>query len=68
MEENKSNEIKEKITSKVTIGEVLSPIYIFGFFLSITISYLSYYSLKWAIIHGIFSWIYVIYYAINYCI
>lgn len=36
----------------------------FGTALAICISWSENYSLLWAIIHGIFSWLYVIYYAI----
>jgi hypothetical protein len=36
----------------------------FGSALAIAISYTSYHSILWAIIHGIFSWFYVIYFAL----
>ncbi|MDH3252718.1 MAG: hypothetical protein OEM41_07990 [Ignavibacteria bacterium] len=38
----------------------------FGTALAITISWTTNHSIIWAIIHGIFSWIYVIYYIIVY--
>lgn len=38
----------------------------FGSALSIVISYTKWHSIGWAILHGIFSWGYVIYYAIKY--
>jgi len=38
----------------------------FGTCLSMIISYTAYQSIGWAIIHGIFSWFYVIYYFIKY--
>ena len=38
----------------------------FGTALAITISWSVNHSLVWAIIHGFFSWLYVIYYAIRY--
>ena len=38
----------------------------FGTALAIAISYNANHSIFWAIIHGIFSWVYVIYYAIFY--
>lgn len=38
----------------------------FGTALAITISWHANQSLLWAVIHGILSWIYVIYYAIRY--
>jgi hypothetical protein len=37
----------------------------FGSALAITISWSLWHSLLWAIIHGIFSWAYVIYYVIT---
>jgi hypothetical protein len=38
----------------------------FGSCLAIVISYTSWHSIPWAILHGIFSWGYVIYYTIKY--
>lgn len=38
----------------------------FGCALAITISWTTWNSIGWAIIHGLFGWIYVIYYAIQY--
>jgi len=38
----------------------------FGSALAITISWTANHSILWAILHGIFSWFYVIYYAIRY--
>jgi len=38
----------------------------FGTCLAIVISYNAWGSIWWAILHGIFSWFYVIYYAIKY--
>ncbi len=38
----------------------------FGTALAIAISYVNNHSILWAIIHGFFSWFYVIYYAIVY--
>ena len=38
----------------------------FGSCLAIVISYVKWQSIFWAIIHGILSWIYVIYYIIRY--
>ena len=37
----------------------------FGAALAIAISYTTNHSILWAIFHGIFSWIYVIYFAIT---
>jgi len=38
----------------------------FGSALAMVISYANWHSVGWAIIHGILSWIYVIYYIIKY--
>ena len=38
----------------------------FGSALAMVISYTTWRSIGWAILHGIFSWIYVIYYIIRY--
>jgi hypothetical protein len=38
----------------------------FGCGLAMVISYSNWHSIPWAILHGIFSWFYVIYYAIRY--
>ena len=38
----------------------------FGSALAMIISYTAYTSIGWAIVHGILSWIYVIYYIIRY--
>lgn len=38
----------------------------FGSALAITISWSANQSLFWVIVHGIFSWLYVVYYAIRY--
>jgi hypothetical protein len=38
----------------------------FGSALAITISWSANHSILWAIIHGILSWFYVVYYAIKY--
>jgi hypothetical protein len=38
----------------------------FGSCLAMIISYTAWHSILWAILHGIFSWGYVIYYAIKY--
>ncbi len=38
----------------------------FGTALAIAISWSANHSILWAIIHGILSWVYVIYYAIRY--
>lgn len=37
----------------------------FGSALAITISWSTHHSILWAILHGVFSWFYVIYYAVT---
>ncbi len=38
----------------------------FGSALAMVISYTAWHSILWAIVHGLMSWVYVIYYAIRY--
>lgn len=38
----------------------------FGSALAMVISYAAWHSIGWAILHGIFGWLYVIYYIIRY--
>lgn len=38
----------------------------FGSALAMVISYTTWHSIFWAIIHGVLSWVYVIYYIIRY--
>lgn len=38
----------------------------FGSALAMVISYVNWHSIGWAIIHGLLSWVYVIYYIIRY--
>ena len=37
-----------------------------GNVIAAVVSYCSWHSIGWAILHGIFGWIYIIYYAIKY--
>ncbi|WP_438315655.1 hypothetical protein [Sporosarcina sp. FA9] len=50
-------EVKDKTKSRVTSGVT------FGSALAIAISWSLHKSIFWACIHGLFSWLYVIYYA-----
>ena len=54
--EKSSSTIKNTVKSGVSLGSCLAMI----------ISYTAWKSIPWAIIHGIFSWLYVIYYAFKY--
>ena len=38
-----------------------------GVSLAVVISFVKWGSIPWAILHGILGWLYVIYYAIQYC-
>ncbi|MBI3005280.1 MAG: hypothetical protein HYY49_07665 [Ignavibacteriales bacterium] len=46
---------KEFVRSGITFGSALA----------ITISWSAHHSILWAIIHGLFSWLYVLYYALT---
>lgn len=50
----------EAITKTVKTGIT------FGSALAMVISYVNWHSVGWAIIHGLMSWVYVIYYIIRY--
>lgn len=55
-----SSDKKEVITKTVKTG--IS----FGSALAMVISYTNWHSVLWAILHGLLSWIYVIYFVIRY--
>lgn len=57
-EDSKSSGGHSSTAAKAGIG--------FGTALAITISWSANGSIAWAIVHGLLSWIYVIYYAIQY--
>ncbi len=50
----------------ITVEKTVKTGITFGSCLAIVISYTSWHSILWAIIHGIFSWVYVVYYVIVY--
>ena len=54
------NNKNETITKTVKTGIT------FGSALAMVISYVNWQSIVWAIIHGLMSWVYVIYYIIRY--
>ena len=63
MEENEVVTTKNGTTIvKKSVTKGLS----FGSALAMVISYSAWHSIGWAILHGIFSWVYVIYYVIKY--
>ena len=51
---------------KVTVSKTVQHGVTFGSALAMVISYVNWHSIGWAIIHGILSWGYVIYYVIRY--
>lgn len=53
---------REFITVEKTVRSGIT----FGSCLAMVISYTNWHSILWAIIHGLLSWIYVIYYIIAY--
>ena len=52
MEDNKSMTVKKTVKSGITFGSALAMV----------ISYTTWKSVGWAIFHGLFSWVYVIYF------
>ena len=56
MEEHKSTVVQKTVKSGVTFGSALAMV----------ISYTNWHSVGWAILHGLMSWAYVMYYIIRY--
>lgn len=54
------NRKKDAVSNSVKSGIT------FGSALAMVISYVNWHSVGWAIIHGLMSWVYVIYYIIRY--
>lgn len=57
--------VQRERTERVVVKEVVKRGASFGSALAIAISYTAHKSILWAIVHGIFSWFYVIYFAIT---
>ena len=55
-EKEKNTVIKKTVKSGVSFGSVLAMV----------ISYSAWHSIGWAIVHGLLSWVYAIYYIIKY--
>lgn len=53
---NKNDVVSKGVKSGITFGSALAMV----------ISYVNWHSVGWAIIHGLMSWVYVIYYIIRY--
>ena len=56
MNENRQTTVKKTVKSGITFGSALAMV----------ISYSTWQSVGWAIIHGLMSWIYVIYFILRY--
>ena len=56
----------EEKSRKHKIGETAKSGITFGSALAMVISYVNWHSIGWAIVHGLLSWAYVIYYIIIY--
>ena len=56
MENNRENTVKKTVRSGITFGSALAMV----------VSYTAWHSIGWAIVHGLLSWAYVIYYIIRY--
>lgn len=56
MSDKKGNVTKKTVESGITFGSALAMV----------ISYTTWHSVGWAIIHGLLSWVYVIYFLIRY--
>ena len=57
--------VQRERTERVVVKEVVKRGATFGSALAIAISYSANKSILWAIVHGILSWLYVIYFAIT---
>ena len=56
MEEPKQNAVRKTVKTGISFGSALAMV----------ISYTTWHSVFWAIIHGLLSWIYVIYFILRY--
>lgn len=63
---NDNSDSVKKISHNYKFGGAVKNGITFGSCLAMIISYTAWKSIGWAIIHGIFSWAYVIYYLIKY--
>lgn len=57
-------EKKERVSK--TVEKTVKTGISFGSALAMVISYVNWHSIFWAIVHGMMSWVYVIYYVIRY--
>ena len=54
--ENKTRVVETSVKTGITFGSALAMV----------ISYTNWHSVGWAVIHGLMSWLYVIYYILRY--
>lgn len=55
-----------RIEKKEVVNKTVKSGITFGSALAMVISYVNWHSVFWAVIHGLLSWIYVIYYIVKY--
>lgn len=56
MEEKKKSHVSKTVQTGISFGSALAMV----------ISYVNWHSIGWAIVHGLLSWAYVIYFVIRY--
>ena len=54
--ENKTRVVETSVKTGITFGSALAMV----------ISYTNWHSVGWAVIHGLMSWLYVVYYVLRY--
>ena len=54
--ENKTRVVETSVKTGITFGSALAMV----------ISYTNWHSVGWAVIHGLMSWVYVVYYVLRY--
>ena len=55
-DENKTQVVKKSVKTGITFGSALAMV----------ISYTNWHSVGWAVLHGLMSWVYVVYYVLRY--
>ena len=65
---SKSSELEDLLMqeNKTTIQKTIKSGISFGSALAMVISYVTWRSVGWAIVHGLLSWVYVIYFLLRY--
>lgn len=57
---------EKKSTKKIVVEKTVKSGVSFGSALAMVISYTAWKSIGWAIIHGLFGWVYVLYFILRY--